>query len=284
VVPSSACGSSRAGCHGRRKASEEAKAKPADEDTPKDQSSDEEERLIYRDRNSRAYETKDSYRFVFDLPGVKEDDVEIVLEGNFLRLKAERKSGDTVVRKHDEKFVIHRAHIEATEIVSVLEDGVLTVTLKKSEAMKPFHVQVIGSDPPAPSDESTGLLLTIDVPGVKASDASVEYKDGYLHVQYKRKNQESTRKYAVNPSTLDLAKAEAYLADGVLTIKAPARPAKKVKLADKKDETKALENSSAAKAEAAEGETKSDKKPAPKEGEADDAKEYEIVVETADDE
>jgi hypothetical protein len=80
---------------------------------------------------------------------------------------------------------------------------------------------------------------------------------------------------------LDLAKAEAYLADGVLTIKAPARPAKKVKLADKKEETKALEDSSAAKAEA---EAEAGKKPAPKEGEADDAKEYEIVVETADDE
>jgi HSP20 family molecular chaperone IbpA len=262
-----------------------AKSKREDEGSPKDQSSDDEERIIYRDRNSRAYETKDSYRFVFDLPGVKEEDVEIVLEGNVLRLKAERKSGGTVVRKHDEKFVIHRAHIEATEIVSVLEDGVLTVTLKKSEEMKPFHVQVIGSDPPAPSDESTGLLLTIDIPGVKASDATVEYRDGYLHVQYKRKNQETAaRKFAVNPATVDLTKVEAYLADGVLTITAPARPAKKVKLTDHKEDAKALEDSSATRAEDVKDEIESDKKPKAREGESDDAKEYEIVVETADDE
>lgn len=242
---------------------------------------EEEERVIYRDRNARAYETADAYRFVFDLPGVKEDDIEIEIDGNILSLKAERKNGRTTIRKHDEKFVIHRAHIDTTEVVSILEDGVLTVTLKKSEEMKPFHVQVVGSDPPSNPDESNGLLLTIDVPGVKASDATVDFKNGYLHVQYKRQNREMSRKYAVNQSNLDLNKLEAFLTDGVLTITAPARPAKRVKLTNKKEE---LDESGAEKKDNMESVAVDDDNQDKKAAEPDDAKEYEIVVETADEE
>lgn len=262
--------------HHKSSTCREAALEPKKADEVKGSVSDE-ERVIYRDPNTRAYETKDSFRFVYDLPGVKEDDVEVTLDGNVLRLKAVRKNGGAVIRKHDEKFVIHRANVDATEIVSTLEDGVLTVTVSKCEEMKPFQVQVVASDPPArdSDDETAGLLLTLDVPGVKAADASVEYKNGYLSVQYKRSNKETVRKYAVNQSKVDLNKVEAFLADGVLTITAPTRPAKRVKLNTKRDTIEV--------AEADTQEQKTTNNIDTEKTDSDDAKDYEIVVETAND-
>jgi HSP20 family molecular chaperone IbpA len=264
--------------HHKRSAPREATKEPTKEGEV-EESTSETERVIYRDPNTRAYETKDSFRFVYDLPGVKEEDVEVTLDGNVLSLKAARKNGNAVIRKHDEKFVIHRANVDVTEVVSTLEDGVLTVTVSKCEEMKPFQVQVVASDPPARDDEKIGLLLTIDVPGVKASDASVEYKNGFLSVQCKRSNKETVRKYAVNQSKVDLNKVEAFLIDGVLTITAPARPAKRVKLMSRTDK---IEVAHATSTQSQEHETTSKSDSATAEN--DDVKEYEIVVETANDE
>lgn len=264
--------------HHKSSTSLEATKEPnKDKDDEVKESAPDKEKVIYRDQSTRAYETKDSFRFVYDLPGVKEEDVEVTLDGNVLSIKAVRKNGSAVIRKHDEKFVIHRANVDATEIVSTLEDGVLTVTVSKCEELKPFQVHVVASDPPARDDENLGLLLTIDVPGVKASDASVEYKSGYLTVQCKRSNKEIVRKYAVNQSKVDLNKVEAFLADGVLTITAPTRPAKRVKLMSKTD---AIEVAGATSTQ----EHETTGKPDNEKTDSDDAKEYEIVVETANDE
>jgi HSP20 family protein len=92
------------------------------------------------------------YRIVMDLPGVRNEDLEISLEGELLTIKAHRKmelsEGYTCRRRElpdsitwQRSFNVSQG-IDADRIKAGLEHGVLTVTLPKSEKTLPRRIEV----------------------------------------------------------------------------------------------------------------------------------------------
>ena len=87
-----------------------------------------------------------------ELPGLKQDDIDIELTGEALTIKGERKFEDT---QRQENYVrVERSYgnfqrtfsigvpVEQDKVKASYKDGVLEVHLPKSEALKPKKVQV----------------------------------------------------------------------------------------------------------------------------------------------
>jgi HSP20 family protein len=90
-------------------------------------------------------ETKDSYVFKADIPGVKQDDIEVSLSGNRLQIAGKRDAEKET--KEDTYYAYERSYgsfsraftlppdIDAEHVHSELKDGVLTLAIpKKVEA------------------------------------------------------------------------------------------------------------------------------------------------------
>jgi len=96
-------------------------------------------------------ETADSYGLTVYLPGVAKDAVEITAEDGQVRLTARRawqqpESWTALYRESaDAPYELVLAHdnvIDADKIVAELRDGVLRVSLPKSETVKPRKIAV----------------------------------------------------------------------------------------------------------------------------------------------
>lgn len=97
-------------------------------------------------------EEKDNFLVKIDLPGLSKDDVNVTVQDNFLTVKGERKHD---VEKKDENFY-HRervhgtfsrtielpTRIDAGKVLATFKDGVLHVTLPKTEEAKPKQIEV----------------------------------------------------------------------------------------------------------------------------------------------
>ena len=97
-------------------------------------------------------ETDDAYVVEMDLPGVKKDDITVELSGNELVVTgdladgADGQSSRRIRRSgHIEQRVLLPASAEADKVTASLSDGVLTVTVPKSEDQKPDRVEVTSS-------------------------------------------------------------------------------------------------------------------------------------------
>jgi HSP20 family protein len=97
-------------------------------------------------------ETDDAYVVEMDLPGVKKDDITVELSGNELVVTgdladgADGQSSRRIRRSgHVEQRVLLPASAEADKVTASLSDGVLTVTVPKSEGDKPRRVEVTSS-------------------------------------------------------------------------------------------------------------------------------------------
>ncbi len=98
------------------------------------------------------WEEEDSYVVEAEIPGVSPKDVEITLEGRELRIRGERKQETTETKKHlhrqertygeFQRMVRFPADVNADGVEAKAQDGVLRVTVKKSEALKPRKIQV----------------------------------------------------------------------------------------------------------------------------------------------
>ena len=95
-------------------------------------------------------ETDDAYVVEMDLPGVKKDDITVELSGNELVVTGDLKDGadgqsSQRIRRsgHVEQRVLLPASAETDKVTASLSDGVLTVTLPKSEDQEPHRVEVI---------------------------------------------------------------------------------------------------------------------------------------------
>jgi len=99
-----------------------------------------------------AYEEKDNYVVKVELPGVNKEDVQLSLEKGTLTIAGERKSetnsenGDLY---HSERFygrfqrtVNLPESLAADKVKASYKDGVLTVTLPKSEEAKPKQIDI----------------------------------------------------------------------------------------------------------------------------------------------
>lgn len=96
------------------------------------------------------YETKDGYALEAEMPGVNKDGLEITLEGHEItivgRRPAEVVSGATLFRErhgadYRRVFELDPA-IDTSKINARMNQGVLFLTLPKSEAVKPRKIAV----------------------------------------------------------------------------------------------------------------------------------------------
>ena len=96
------------------------------------------------------YETQDGYILQAEMPGVSKDGLEITLEGNEITITGRRNtdsvSGEVLFRErhpldYRRVFELDPA-IDTAKISAKMEQGVLTLTLPKSEKVKPRKITV----------------------------------------------------------------------------------------------------------------------------------------------
>ncbi|HOX56842.1 MAG TPA: Hsp20/alpha crystallin family protein [Candidatus Paceibacterota bacterium] len=96
------------------------------------------------------FETKDGYVVEAEMPGVSKDGLEITLEGNEISIVGHRKNdvaaGTPLFRERslaDYRRVFEMdPAIDTSKIAAKMDQGVLTLTLPKSEEVKPRRVRV----------------------------------------------------------------------------------------------------------------------------------------------
>lgn len=96
------------------------------------------------------YETQEGYLVEAEMPGVSKQGLEVTLEGNELavigRRNQETVPGEVVFREsrpdsYRRVFELDPA-IDTTKIRAVMDQGVLKLTLPKSESVKPRRIQI----------------------------------------------------------------------------------------------------------------------------------------------
>ena len=96
------------------------------------------------------FETKDGYVLEAEMPGVRKEGLEITLEGNELTIaghrSAEPVNGEALfqesqTRNYRRQFELDPA-IDTGKVSARIEQGILTVTLPKSERVKPRKIAV----------------------------------------------------------------------------------------------------------------------------------------------
>ena len=110
----------------------------------------------YRDGNGRVaidvYQDSESLRVRASVPGVKPDDLEVTVTDDILTIKGERK----VAREVKEEEYLHREHrfgafrrtvslpdgLDTGKAESSYENGILTVTIPKTEERKPKALKI----------------------------------------------------------------------------------------------------------------------------------------------
>jgi len=98
------------------------------------------------------YEKNDHYMVRAELPGLKKEDIDISVVGETLTIKGEKKTEEEV--KEDDYYFCERSYgnfqrsvtlpsaVDAKKIEAKFNDGVLEVSLPKSEAVKPKKVEI----------------------------------------------------------------------------------------------------------------------------------------------
>ena len=96
------------------------------------------------------FETKDGYVLEAEMPGVSKEGLQVTLEGNEITLVGHRNhevpSGNALFREsrpvdYRRVFELDPA-IDTSKVAARIEQGVLTLTLPKSEAVKPRRISV----------------------------------------------------------------------------------------------------------------------------------------------
>ena len=97
-----------------------------------------------------VYVNEDSIVLQADVPGLKPEELEVTLEGDTLTIRGEiknRAEGHNYVLRERaagrfERIMTINTPIETNKVEAVFENGVLTLTLPKAEAVKPKQIQV----------------------------------------------------------------------------------------------------------------------------------------------
>jgi HSP20 family protein len=190
-----------------------------------------EQALANSGKNVDVEEAENGWTVYMDMPGVKQEDVEIDANDDELVINAVRKNGDKVMAKYHQDFHLNPRTCNLEAVSADLSDGVLTVTVPKKEASEPTSVEITVADPPElPDDESKEFRYTLELPGVKKDAIKLEFRDDTLYLETERKkgrfSAKIERSMTVGPS-VDKTQTRAYLMDGVLTLVAPRMEVKK---------------------------------------------------------
>ena len=91
-----------------------------------------------------VYDDDANYYLIAELPGVSKEQVDLQLENAVLTIRAERtdKDGDQEHTQRFQRTVTVSDDIDAEKVSAKLEDGLLRVTLPKSESRKPRAITV----------------------------------------------------------------------------------------------------------------------------------------------
>jgi len=100
--------------------------------------------------NVNIFETKDGYVIQAEMPGVTKDGLDVTLEGTEItitgRRSADANKGEALLREshradYRRVFELDPA-IDTTKISARMDQGLLTLTLPKSERVKPRKIEV----------------------------------------------------------------------------------------------------------------------------------------------
>jgi HSP20 family protein len=100
------------------------------------------------------YETPDSYSLTMEMPGVSKENLEITLEHNELEvagkiIKNEKEAANLKYSEYELFDYYRKFHvgndIDRNAIKAELDNGILTLTLHKSEEVKPRKIQINAS-------------------------------------------------------------------------------------------------------------------------------------------
>jgi HSP20 family protein len=113
---------------------------------------------LLRAPDADIMESEDEIRVMVELPGMRSDDIELSLENNLLTIsgekREERQEEDRENRWHlserrygrfSRSFMLPR-DVEQDRIEANFENGVLRVTIPKSERARPRRIQIQGGD------------------------------------------------------------------------------------------------------------------------------------------
>lgn len=97
-----------------------------------------------------VYTTDDALVLEANIPGLKPDEVEVMLEGDTLTIRGEMKAHveDTKYLLHErpvgkfERTLTINTPIDHTKVVAEFVNGVLTLTMPKAEAVKPRQIAI----------------------------------------------------------------------------------------------------------------------------------------------
>ncbi len=96
-------------------------------------------------------EAKDKFVVAIELPGVKAADVKVTLEDDVLSVSGDRKydgAADTELRLSErfygkfERSVRLAAPVQADQVTATSKDGILTISLPKTEEAKPREIKI----------------------------------------------------------------------------------------------------------------------------------------------
>lgn len=102
--------------------------------------------------NFEVRETPDSYVFKADLPGIKEEDIEISVTGNRLTVSGERQQEER--REGETYYAVERSYgsfsrtftlpagCDLDHVKAELKEGVLTLVVPKKEATQPKRISL----------------------------------------------------------------------------------------------------------------------------------------------
>merc|ERR1712157_625894 len=87
---------------------------------------------LHQSRSLRVVDEDDQYLFTMDIPGVKEGDVNVTVQGTKLKVVAERKrDSKTIVSRYLQEFELDNKTADTQNVQASLMDGVLTVMVPK---------------------------------------------------------------------------------------------------------------------------------------------------------
>ncbi len=101
-----------------------------------------------------AYVTPEEIVILANMPGVRPEEVEITLEGDTLSIRGERpaplENVDHVLQERIygpfQRTLTINIPVDATRAEATFENGVLTLTIPKTEAVKPKTIQVVNKE------------------------------------------------------------------------------------------------------------------------------------------
>lgn len=96
-------------------------------------------------------DTGDNLELIVEVPGVLKDNINVKIQGNYLELSGKKTreipEGYTVHRTEREALSFSRSltlpyEVDADQVTASLKNGILTMTLPKSEAAKPKQIVI----------------------------------------------------------------------------------------------------------------------------------------------